>query len=417
MDQMAVMDTLRDCVTLLQLVKQARDLQSQKKRLWVRPWLKRRSDKSVYNNLVQELSLEDHDSFKFFHRVNQDQFLELLSLVEPLISKQDTRMRKAVTSHERLSVTLRHLATGESKQSLGYAYWISPNLLSRIIPEVCEALYQMLHTSHLKLPQTEDEWRRVQADYNNEWQFPNCMGALDGKRVLIGKPAKSGSIYYDYKSNFSVIMLALVDAKYKFLYADVGGAGRASDGGVWDKCTLNRAVQGNVIGIPPPSTLPYSNIVCPSVLVGDDAFPLRMNLMKPYPGKNLTPERMNFNYRLSRARRTSENAFGILSAKFRIFKQPIITSPKNISKIILATVVLHNYLRSKTPDEYRIEEQRGQQHQTGNAGQPEDAGAMRGLARIPRNADNDAKAVREQFMAYFNNEGRVDWQERMAPLH
>ncbi|KAK3883109.1 hypothetical protein Pcinc_012537 [Petrolisthes cinctipes] len=106
----------------------------------------------------------------------------------------------------------------------------SPNLLSRLIPEVCEALYQMLHTSHLKLPQTEDEWRRVQADYNNEWQFPNCMGALDGKRVLIGKPAKSGSIYYDYKSNFSVIMLALVDARYKFLYVDVGGAGRASDG-------------------------------------------------------------------------------------------------------------------------------------------------------------------------------------------
>ncbi|KAK4289341.1 hypothetical protein Pmani_037680 [Petrolisthes manimaculis] len=146
MDPVAVMDTLRNCVILLQLIKHARDLQSQKKRLWVQPWL-RRSDKSVYNNLVKELSLEDHDSFRFFHRVNQDQFLELLSLVEPLISKQDTRMRKAVTSHERLSVMLRHLATGESKQSLGYAYRLSPNLLSRIIPEVCEALYQMLHMS------------------------------------------------------------------------------------------------------------------------------------------------------------------------------------------------------------------------------------------------------------------------------
>lgn len=88
----------------------------------------------------------------------------------------------------------------------------------------------MLQSMHLVLPQTENEWCRVQAEFNNSWQFPNCIGALDGKRVLIGKPAKSGSTYYDYKSHFSVIMLALVDASYKFLYIDVGGAGRASDG-------------------------------------------------------------------------------------------------------------------------------------------------------------------------------------------
>lgn len=184
------------------------------------------------------------------------------------------------------------------------------------------------------LPQTEEKWRQVQAEFHTEWHFPNCLGALDGKRVLIGKPAKSGSTYFDYKGHFSIIMMALVDAKYRFLYIDVGGVGRASDGGVWERCSLNRALSENLVNIPPPSALPFSNRVCPSVIVGDDAFPLREYIMKPYPGKNLTPEKMIFNYRLSRARRTSENAFGILSAKFRIYRKPILTSPQNVNKIV-----------------------------------------------------------------------------------
>lgn len=95
---------------------------------------------------------------------------------------------------------------------------------------------------------------------------------------------------------------------------------------------------------------PFSNKVCPRVIFGDDAFPLSKNLMKPYVGRELTPERVNFNFRLSRARQTSENTFGIHSAKFRIYKQPILTSPEQIPKIVLATVVLHNYLHSRTPE-------------------------------------------------------------------
>lgn len=61
-----------------------------------------------------------------------------------------------------------------------------------------------------------------------------CIGAMDGKRFLITKPSNTGSEYYDYKTNHSIIMLALVDAEYKFMYVDVGAQGRASDASVWD---------------------------------------------------------------------------------------------------------------------------------------------------------------------------------------
>ncbi|KAK3863205.1 hypothetical protein Pcinc_030995 [Petrolisthes cinctipes] len=78
---------------------------------------------------------------------------------------------------------------------------------------------------------------------------------------------------------------------------------------------------------------------------------------------------MVFNFRLSRARRTSEN-----SEKFRIYRQPILTLAHNVTKIGMATVVLHNYLCCKTPEDYRRTEQAARQHQGGNTGngrQPE----------------------------------------------
>lgn len=146
-----------------------------------------------------------------------------------------------------------------------------------------------LKATYLKLPNTGDEWRQIASDFYSAWNFSMCLGALDGKRVLIAKPRNSGSEYYGYKGHFSMIMLALGDANYKFLYVDVGACGRASDGGVWDKCSLKEAVAKNLINIPKPHNIPFSNRQCPYVIV-DDAFRLKPYLMKPYPGRDLTSD-------------------------------------------------------------------------------------------------------------------------------
>jgi hypothetical protein len=84
-----------------------------------------------------------------------------------------------------------------------------------------------------------DNWEQIADEFYKKWNFPNCLGALDGKHIMMTKPDKTGSTYYNYKHYFSIVLMALVDADYKFTYVDVGCQGRISDGGVFGACTLS----------------------------------------------------------------------------------------------------------------------------------------------------------------------------------
>ncbi len=90
----------------------------------------------------------------------------------------------------------------------------------------------------------------------------------------------------------------------------------------------------------------------PFVFVGDNAFPLTRHYLKPYPDKALTDRKRIFNYRLSRFRRVTENAFGILSSVFRIFTTKINLPPDTATTIAMASLALHNLLRAKSTDSY-----------------------------------------------------------------
>ena len=50
----------------------------------------------------------------------------------------------------------------------------------------------------MQVPTTEN-WKKISEDYYNKWQFANCLGAVDGKHVMIQAPPNSGTLYYNYK--------------------------------------------------------------------------------------------------------------------------------------------------------------------------------------------------------------------------
>ena len=136
-------------------------------------------------------------------------------------------------------------------------------------------------------------------------------------------PPNSGSLYYNYKGFYSIILLAICDAKYNLTIVDVGQYGSNNDCGALAKSQMRLQLEEQSLKIPPPTSLAGCKYdLLPYFLVGDETFPLKENMMRPYPGKLNEPERV-YNYRLSRARRVIENAFGLLRARWRIFSRPI----------------------------------------------------------------------------------------------
>lgn len=190
-------------------------------------------------------------------------------------------------------------------------------------------------------------WKQLAEDFEEQWNFHNCIGSVNGKRILIEKPPNSGSYYYNYKTTFSIVLMAIVNAKYQFIMVDVGANGRISDGGVLKNTIFWQKLSQNQLNIPNARELPGSNKTFPYVFVGDEAFQLLPNFMKPYNRAVLTDEKRIFNYRLSRARRIVENAFGILTSRFKIFQKNIKFAPHKARKIMMGSCHLHNYLSTR----------------------------------------------------------------------
>jgi len=257
------------------------------------------------------------------------------------------------------------------------------------------------------VPQSAHEWTKISHEFWTQWNFPNCLGALDGKHVQLIPPPNSGSLYYNYKHFNSIVLLALVDAGYKFLYVDVGSYGRTSDGGVYNSSELAAAISCNAVKLPNDSCLPQSDQTCPHVIVADDAFALKRFLMKPYASRNLTPSQRIYNYRLSRARRVVENAFGIMCSRFRVFGKAMNLGPEKVQNVVLATCCLHNFLlRNPTSAAQYM---------------PDDQDPASNLASISNEsvnrASNDALLVRDTFCQYFNSAaGAVSWQDKVLKL-
>ena len=139
--------------------------------------------------------------------------------------------------------------------------------------------------------------------------------------------------------------MVLVDARYQFIAVDIGSYGKNSDGDIFHNSNLKIFLETKTLCHLPDKPLPGMTMKMSHVIFGDEAFPLKTYLMRPYSGAQCDDiEKQQFNYRLSRARRVVENAFGILSQRFRIYNRTIQLQPEIVDKVILTTCILHNFI-------------------------------------------------------------------------
>ena len=320
-----------------------------RREVWVKPWIGRRCEFGLYDQLMVELRNEDHRSFKNFLRMPPEMFDELLERVGPAITKQHTRYREPLEPGLKLALTLRHLASGSKYTTMQYGWRVPHNTMSVVVREVCQALVDVYLPEVMTCPTTPDDWLQISNKFRQKWNFPHVCGALDGKHIACRCPPKSGSQYYNYKGFYSIVLMALVDADYKFIWAGVGSTGAASDAQIYNNSELKELVEDGLLGLPPPDPLPHDTQDVPYFFLGDDAFALRETMMKLYSQRGLNNEERIYNYRISRARRVVENAFGILANHFQVLLTTMQHLPSTVKIIVKACIVLHNLMRIRYP--------------------------------------------------------------------
>ncbi|KAH8041741.1 hypothetical protein HPB51_017561 [Rhipicephalus microplus] len=314
-----------------------------------------------------------------------------------------------------------YLASGLDICNVALAYLIGIETARRSIHVTCRAIWARLKDHFMKVP-TKADWAKIAGDFTRRWQFPNCLGAVDGKHVAITCPPKSESAFFNYKGTFSIVLMAVVDSSSKFVLVDIGAEGRQSDGGVFKNTKFGKALTEGQLDIPSLGQLPRTTKVAPYAFVGDEAFQLRRDFMRPFPARLLEDERRVFNYRLSRARRCAENAFGITAARWRILLRTIQLLPKNVDYVVKAACVLHNFLAVLNEESDQILDQeyrfgnvvpgrwrQGIQQTSGQGHVDPCHFPLQGSQS--RNFSADAADARTLFSACFcSSAGEVPWQ-------
>ena len=137
------MSTEAVCIAIILALDEEDESKSKKRKLWMKELFKKRS-KFTHENLLKELLLSAPADYENYLRMDREIFMDLLEMTTPLIQKMDTKLRDSISASERLSSTLRFLATGQTFEELKFTTAISPQSLNGIIMETCSAICTVL---------------------------------------------------------------------------------------------------------------------------------------------------------------------------------------------------------------------------------------------------------------------------------
>ena len=219
-------------------------------------------------------------------RMTPNRFEHLLQLVTPRIEKRTTKFREPISAAQRFALTLQYLATGESQQLLSLSYHIGKAAVSKIVSKTALALYNSLGDPFMNVPSSKEECLHISVGFEKSWNFQPCIGSRDGKHIQIECLKVDGTYYFNYKCFYSIVLLAICDCNYCFTSFDLGQYESNNDSCIFANSKMKEIIEEKRLSIPLPSTFKSFDFdPLPYFFVGNEIFPLKTWLMRPYPGK------------------------------------------------------------------------------------------------------------------------------------
>ncbi|XP_050498697.1 uncharacterized protein LOC126879571 [Diabrotica virgifera virgifera] len=331
-------------------------LLKRKKRKWVDNVNLKRHRYGEYHRLCKELE-SNEDRFYYYYRMSKDCVEEIYLAVKDDIMKLDTTFRRAIGPKERLAICLRYLTTGDSYRIIADSFRVGRSTVGCIVKNVSRAIWTNLYPKYMPTP-TDDTWRQSEIGYRENWNFPNCLGCIDGKHIAIKCPPNSKNRSIEYENPDSIVLFTIIDPFNKFIIVDVGDYGDLYDTRIFEKSVLYRDILSKKLLLP-SKPLPGMEECVPHVLIGNEGFVIQRFLMRPYPRAATFNDKckMHFNDRIWQARSVVQTTFNNLTEKWRIFNRPIETNVDNIMHIVKAACCLHNYVSIKQQGPVSIESQ------------------------------------------------------------
>ena len=286
---------------------------------------------------------------EWYFRVSKETFGYIVSKIENEIARKDTRMCKAISSRKRVAIALYYLGSTAEYRTIANLFGVSSSFVCLCIKDVSKAITRKLKTGFLSVPRGQ-ELREVMGLYKDKWGFPACAGAINGTHIPIQTPVENHTDYVNRKSYHSILMQAVVDARYLFRDVVIGWPGSVHDARVLSNSALyNLGLQGKLFD--PNITERVLGVDLNPIILGDPAYPLLNWLVKGYPENQNTPNwQCNFNYRLSRARMTVENTCGRWKGRVRRFPKQVDMAVSSATYLVAASCILHNICELRRDD-------------------------------------------------------------------
>ncbi|XP_075550343.1 uncharacterized protein LOC142583741 [Dermacentor variabilis] len=198
----------------------------------------------------------DIEYFKKYYRMTPHQFDFLLSLLREDLQRKDV-VREPILPAKRLAMTLRYLSSGDLMQDIALSFSVVISTARMAVRDTCRTLWSRLQPLCMQKPETST-WLQIVERLGRTWQFPNFLGAVDGKHVHINN--------------------------CNFVVADVGVYGKQSDGGVLEQSIFGQLLDKGKLQVPRDLLLPNTALPAPCAFIGDEAFQLRTDFLRRYPG-------------------------------------------------------------------------------------------------------------------------------------